>query len=57
MKALVNKKDNFKNLNGTWVKIRKFYGNFAECEYFCINLNRMTTFDLLITEIKEIIEE
>jgi hypothetical protein len=54
MKALVNTKSNFKNLNGTWVNIRKFLGNFAECEYFCIYLNRMTTFDLLLTEIKEI---
>ena len=54
MKALVNTKSNYRNLNGTWVTITKFLGSLVECEIFCIELNRNVRIDLSLTEIKEI---
>jgi hypothetical protein len=56
MKALVNTKSNYRNLNGTWVTIKKFLGTIVECQYFCKQREVLVTFDLSLTEIKEIKE-
>lgn len=57
MKALVKTKSNYRNLNDTWVPIKKFMGSFVECEIFCIELNKKITYDLYLFEIKEIRED
>jgi hypothetical protein len=57
MKALVKTKSNYRNLNDTWVSIKKFMGSFVVCEIFCNELNKKIPFDLYLFEIKEIKED
>ena len=54
LKALVNTGSNYNNLNGTWVTIKQFLGSVVYCEYYCEKRETKVTFDLSLTEIKEI---
>jgi hypothetical protein len=54
MKALVNTKSNYRNLNGKLVAIKEFLGSIVACEIYCEELGKMITFDLSLNEIKEI---
>jgi hypothetical protein len=55
MKALVKTKSNFRNLNGTWVKIIQFLGEIIYCE--TIDESGTTIrFDLSIKEVVSIKE-
>lgn len=54
MKALVNTISNYRNLNGTWVEIKQFLGTLVACEIYSEEFGKNITFDLSLTEIKEI---
>lgn len=57
MRALVNTKSNFRDLNGKWVKIRQFLGSIVYCEFYCEESKQVIKFDLAMAEIKEIKED
>lgn len=52
MKALVQTKSNYNNLNGTWVNIVQFCGTIVYCEAEIDG--QLKRFDLSLTEIKSI---
>ena len=54
MKALINTKSNYRNLNGQWLTIKEFLGNIVACKFFDMELGKEITVDFNIKEIKEI---
>jgi len=54
MKALINTKSNYRNLNGHWLTIKDFLGDIVACKVFDSELGRVITVDFNIKEIKEI---
>ena len=53
LKAKVNTKSNYKNLNGQWLEVKEFLGNLVACIIVSENGQSITT-DFNIKEIEEI---
>lgn len=53
LKAKVNTKSNYKNLNGQWLEVKEFLGNLVACIIVDENGQRITA-DFNIKEIEEI---
>jgi hypothetical protein len=53
LKAKVNTKSNYKNLNGQWLEVKEFLGNLVACIIVDENGQRITA-DFNIREIEEI---
>jgi hypothetical protein len=54
LKALINTKSNYKNMNNKWVNIIQFLGTIVYCEFE--QDNQIIKADFSLTEIKEIKE-
>jgi hypothetical protein len=54
LKALINTKSNYKNMNNKWVNIIQFLGTIVYCEFEYEN--QIVRADFSLTEIKEIKE-
>lgn len=54
MKALINTKSNFRNLNGQWLKVLEIVGTRVSCKHFAAEIGREITIDFALTEIKEL---
>lgn len=53
MKALIETKSNYRNLNGKWVKIKQFLGTQVACEIETEEHGTITS-DFNLSEIKSI---
>ena len=53
LKAKVNTKSNYRNLNGQWLEVREFLGNLVACIIIDENGQKITA-DFNLKEIEEI---
>lgn len=54
MKALINTKSNFRNLNGQWLKVLEIVGTRISCKHFAEEFGKEITIDFTLSEIKEL---
>jgi len=54
MKAKVNTKSNYKNLNGQWLEVKEIVGTRVSCLSFSEEFQRMITIDFSLNEVTEI---
>lgn len=53
MKALINTKSNYNNLNGQWLEVKELQGNRVTCIAWSDEFNKFINVDFVLTEIKE----
>jgi hypothetical protein len=53
MKAKIQTKSNYKNLNGQWLEVAEIIGSRITCYYFCTEFWRLITIDFIASEIVE----
>lgn len=53
MKAKIQTKSNYKNLNGQWLEVAEIVCNRITCYYFCKDFWRLITIDFIASEILE----
>jgi len=53
MKAKINTKSNFKNLNGQFLEVKEIAGKRVSCLFFSEEFNRVITVDFTLKEILE----
>ena len=53
MKAKINTKSNYRNLNGLWLNVKEIEGKRVTCTVYLAEFNKKMDVDFLLSEISE----